>query len=117
MITKDEHVKWCTEHIDPLVEREEDTDAAAQVRYTELTVGLTVTIVEHDWKESGSHWREVCKKVKELNAANMHFFEPFHDFPNGSLDAIMTVISVEELTEEFAEILCDLVVNLGAEGS
>ncbi len=117
MITKDEHVKWCEEHIDPINENLEDSAAAAEVRYTELTVGKTVTIVQHDWKDASSHWREVCKKVKELNATNMHFFEAFHEFPNGSLDAIMTVISVDELPEEFAEVLCDLVVNLGAEGS
>ncbi len=117
MITREEHTYWCKEHIDPLGEDGEAASAAAEVRYTELILGMTVTIVQHDWKEAGDHWRSVCKWVKELNAANMHFFEAFHDFPNGSLDAIITVVSVEELTEEFAEVLVDLVVNLGAEGS
>lgn len=117
MITKDEHIKWCKEHIDPLGEDGEAASAAAGVRFTELVVGMTVTIVEHDWKETGEHWRSVCRWVKELNAANIHQFHAFHDFPNGSLDAIITVVSVEELTEEFAEVLADLVVNLGAEGT
>jgi len=117
MITRDEHVQWCKEHIDPLGEDGEKASAAAEVRYTELTVGMTVTIVTHDWKETGDHMREVCEKVKELNASNMHFFNAFHEFTNGSLDSIVTVISDEELTEEFAEVLVDLVVNLGAEGT
>ncbi len=117
MITKDEHMQWCKEHIDPLGEDGEKASAAAEVRYTELVLGMTVTIVQHDWKETGDHMREVCKQVKELSASNMHYFEAFHDFSNGSLDAIITVVSVEELTEEFAEVLVDLVVNLGAEGT
>lgn len=117
MITKGDHIRWCTEHIDPLTEKEEDTGAAAQVRYTELTLDMTVAIVQHDWKETGDHMRQVVVKVKELNASNMHYFQAYHDFPNGSLDSVITVVSVEELTEEFAEVLADLVVNLGADGS
>jgi len=117
MITKEEHIQWCKEHIDPLGEDGEATKDAADVRYKELTIGMTVTIVEHDWKETGDHMREVCEQVKKLSATNMHYFQGFHEFPNGSLDSIVTVVSIEELTEEFAEVLVDLVVNLGAEGS
>ncbi len=117
MITKEEHVQWCKENIECFGDDSVLVSTAAQVRYIGLTVGLTVTIVEHDWKETGDHMRQVCDKVKELNATNMHFFSSGHNFPNGSLDAIVTVISVEEFTEEFAEALADLVVNLGADGS
>lgn len=95
---------------------EEEAEAAEKL-YKELTKGMTVKLVAHDWKDYDSHMKEVCKKVKELDATNMHYFPDFYSFPHGSLDGIYTVISKEEIPEEFAEILVDLVVNLGAEGS
>ena len=117
MITKEEYKEWNEKYVDPLGEDGEAVSNIADLKYKELTTGMVITIVEHDWKETGDHWREVCKKVIELSATNMHMFQAFHDFPNGSLDAIITVISVDEIPEEFAEVLCDLVVNLSAEGS
>lgn len=107
------------ERVKPVLDAEDPDEQAnkAQELYVELTAGITVTVVAHDWKDHDDHMREVCKQVKELDATCMHYFPAFHDFPDGSLDAIITVISKEEITEEFAEMLADLVVNLGAEGS
>lgn len=118
MITLEEYKKWVDENIETGDVVDPDVEAKkAQDKYLELTAGMTVTIVEHDWKDHADHMREVCKQVKELDAINLHYFPSFYDFPNGSLDAIITVISKEEITEEFAGILVDLTVNLGAEGS
>lgn len=117
MITREEHLQWCKEHIDPLTEAEEETGDAASVRFKELTLNMLVAIVAHDWRETGDHMREVCRQVKGMSATNMHYFQAYHDFPNGQLDSIVTVVSVDEFTEEFAEVLADLFVNLGAEGS
>lgn len=115
MITLDEY----KEKVKPIVEIEdpEEQSRKAEELYKELTAGMTVGIIEHDWKDYKEHWREVCRQIKELDTTDFWHFDSFHDFPNGSLDAIITVISKEEITEEFAEALADLVVNLGAEGS
>jgi len=58
--------------------------------------------------------KDVCKRIKELDATTMHYFPAYHGFPHGEVDTIVTIVSEEEMTEEFAEILADLVVNLGA---
>lgn len=115
-MTRDEYIRWVKENITPI----EDPDVEAkkaQEKYEELTKGITVTIVEHDWKEGDTHMREVCGTVKRLDATTMYYFPSFFDFPHGSLDAIITVVSKENITKELAEILADLYVNLGAEGS
>ena len=115
MITMDEY-KDRAKNITVLITADEEAKAAQKL-YEELTQGMSIAIVEHDWKDNTEHMKEVCKKVKEHDATGMHCFPDFHSFPHGSLDAIVTVISKEEIPEEFAEILVDLVVNLGAEGS
>lgn len=89
----------------------------AQEKYLELTNGLTVRVIVHDWQDLKNHMKEVCRQMEELDTINIHYFHAFHEFPNGFLDDAITVISKEETDEEFAEILADLVVNLGAEGS
>jgi len=104
---------------EPISEIEDPEEVAAKAGelYQELVAGMTVTLVTHDWRDYNEHMREVCKQVRKLEATCMHYFPPFHDFPNGSLDTIVTVISKEDIDEEFAEALVDLVVNLGAKGS
>jgi len=119
MITKEKYL----ERSDKIAEIEDPDEQAkkAEEFYQELALGMTVTIIAHDWKDYTDHMREVCKKVKELDttnmATNMHHFPSYHDYPHGSLDTIVTVVSKEDITEEEAEMLVDLVVNLGAEGT
>lgn len=112
-----EYTEWTNTIIDP-----EDVDKQselAQEKYLELTAGMSVAVISHDWRETDDHMQAVCKKIKEMDINTMYYFPPFYDFPNGSLDAITTVMFKETInvTGEFAEILADLVVNLGAEGS
>ena len=117
-ITRDEYITWANLTINFAEDSILDKEAAkAQQKYEELTSGMTVGIVTHDWKDYEDHIREVIKKVNELKTTIMHYFPAFYGFPHGELDAITTVVSKEDMTEEFAEILADLVVNLGAEGS
>ena len=117
-ITREDYIKWAELTInfaeDAILDKEADK---AQQKYEELTSAMTVGVITHDWKDYDDHSPEVCKKVKELDATIMHYFPSSHGFPHGELDAITTVVSKEDMTEEFAEILADLVVNLGAEGS
>lgn len=102
------------------IARIEDPDEQAKKAeeyYKEITVGMTVAIIAHDWKDHTQHMKEVCSKVRELGATNMHYFQAWYDFPHGSLDTIVTVVSKEDITESEAEVLVDLVVNLGAGSS
>ena len=114
-ITREEYIQWADLTInfaeDAILDKEADK---ARQKYGELTVGLTVGVVAHDWKDYDNHSREVCKRIKELDATIMHYFPAYHGFPHGELDTIVTIVSKEEMTREFAEILADLVVNLGA---
>lgn len=115
MISRDKYLKRSDEIAE--IEDPDEQSKKAQEYYKELTPGMTVAIIAHDWKEHTDHMKEVCRKVKELGATNMHYFEAWYDYPHGSLDTIATVVSKGDITEEEAEMLVDLVVNLGAEGS
>ncbi len=118
MITKTKYEEWAKDSLNSGDDADYEVEAKkAQVKYEELTSEMTVTIITHDWKDYANHLREVSKKVSELGATTMHHFPAFHELPHGSLDSIITVVSKEKITEEFAEILADLVMNLGAEGS
>lgn len=114
-ITREEYITWAKLTInfaeDAILDKEADK---AHQKYQELTSGLTIGFIAHDWREYEDHMKEVCKRVKELGATTMHYFPAYHGFPHGELDTIVTIVSEEEMTREFAEILADLAVNLGA---
>jgi len=113
-VTREEYITWAKLTInfaeDAILDKEADK---ARQKYQELTSGMTVGFIAHDFKEYDDHMKEVCKRIKELDATTMHYFPAYHSFPHGELDTIVTIVSKEDMTEEFAEILADLAVILG----
>lgn len=117
-MTRDEYITWASLTIDFSENAVLDKEAAkASQKFDELTAGMMVEVIVHDWKAQAEHHQEVLRRIKAIDAKSMWYFPDFYEFPHGSLDAIITVIANQEIAEEYAEILADLVVNLGAEGS
>lgn len=115
MITKDEYKRWANKVLKSSGDNYEELNRLATKRFKELTANLHVEVIEHDWKETTEHIHAIAETARELNACYISPFEAFHDFPNGGVDSLITVVSEEDITRDFAEILADLVMNLGAD--
>lgn len=114
MITKDEYKRWANKALKSSGDNYKELNYVATKKFKELTTSLHVEVIEHDWKETAEHIRAIAETVRELNACYVFPFEPFHEFLHGGVDSLITVVSKEEITRDFAEILADLVMNLGA---
>lgn len=114
-MTRAEYVKWAEENIDfgdgsdPEVE-----GGKAKAKFEELTAGRTVEIVVDDWKCHGEHLHRIIEAARRLETYHVEDFPDFWEFPHGQLDDLIAVVSREPMDRELAEVLADLVVNLGA---
>ena len=114
-ITKSKYNEWADEAMKSSGDDLDKLNYFATKKFKELTTSLHVKVIEHDWKETAEHIRAIAETVRELNACHIFPFEAFHEFLHGGVDSLITVVSKEKITKDFAEILADLVMNLGAD--
>jgi len=117
MTIRDDYKQWCQQTLGDSPSDDPDrtaTLATAQLR--ELAAGREVDVIVHDHREVREHIVEAAKVISQYgDNCTVEHFQDFHEFPNGSMDDIITVIVQGETTSEECEVFADLVACLGAE--
>lgn len=84
-------------------------------KLAEVTKDIKYKIVLNDWKAQELQFKEVAEVLNEFGGGHIHHFPAFYGFENGEVDSLATVITKEKISNELAEIIVDLIMNLGAE--
>ncbi len=118
-MTRDEYKQWCDEHID---NRPEGVDTVSpeivqlvNAKLQEIVGNRKIDYVVADWKDTQSLFEDVNKAASLMPGCKFYFFEPFHEALHGGSDDRVVLLSSVELTDDEAEIIFDLIHNLGAE--
>lgn len=99
--------------LDKLTEEKRKTRVNSKLE--QLVKDNKTAVVINDWKATTQQFKDAAKILSKVEGGFVHHYESFFDFASGSGDDLVTVVTDKQISDDHAEIIADLVYNLGAE--
>jgi len=114
-ITKEQYIAWVVSIVKAdMPKSPQEVEDVASKKFEELTRGFKADVIQSDEGDIDGHIQTCAKVINDNQLKYVRTFLPWHEFPGGSGDDYVSVMTSEEIDHTFAEILADLEFSFGA---